>query len=134
LILFKIKKKHIDNQVQLICEFFHISWNSWYVLDKSKLRLVCISLIQSLISYRIDSWRYNYDTFILGVLILFKVNLKFFKIIFVITCHKHRNIISICKHKFSSIFKKNVNIPLCSCYKYFVYKSTLIPLLCYAKI
>lgn len=54
-------KKHIEYLVSLSCTFFYIFRNLRWIFYKIQLKIIYISLVQSNISYGIESWGCAHD-------------------------------------------------------------------------
>jgi len=63
-------KNHIEYLVSLCRKFFYIFQNLRSLLDKIQLRIIYISVVQSVISYGIESWDCAYDIHLKKLIII----------------------------------------------------------------
>jgi len=149
--------KHIEYLLLLVGKFFYIFCNLRSIFDKIQLRIVYILLVQSVITYGIESRGCAYDVHLKKLKITVNKIIKFilklpsytsfdaiyndlnvfnfdklFKKCLLLFMYKHINIIPICKHNLNTRFKSNVNLYyIPKCYKSFGLKSTLNSKYCY---
>lgn len=141
---------HINYITNLIRKFFYVFRDLRYILYKHQLRIIYISLVQSIIAFGIEIWGGAYEIHLIKLKSTMNKIIKFILKLPILTCttfiynelnvldidkllikctlllsFKHKMYLPPCNHDYNTRFRKNINVTIPKCNKQFGYKSCL---------